>query len=166
VHLAALHQYGSTNPLGIQAQTDLIDFYRAPLCFFLSLFLYKNQYSCIYTNLGLVYTVKHIPGMTGQPLVLSWSKRHMSSGGKSKKYRLANTGMAKLMNLHNNPSGLVEPLMPFLLMHFGCHGFVLGRDTNLYTVDITPFYQKSQGLQEPKPVCWGNRRTMVWPMPK
>jgi ubiquinol-cytochrome c reductase cytochrome b subunit len=27
VHLAALHQYGSTNPLGINAQTDLIDFY-------------------------------------------------------------------------------------------------------------------------------------------
>lgn len=27
VHLAALHQYGSTNPLGIQAQTDLVDFY-------------------------------------------------------------------------------------------------------------------------------------------
>jgi ubiquinol-cytochrome c reductase cytochrome b subunit len=26
-HLAALHQYGSTNPLGIQAQTDLVDFY-------------------------------------------------------------------------------------------------------------------------------------------
>jgi hypothetical protein len=27
VHLAALHQNGSTNPLGISAQTDLIDFY-------------------------------------------------------------------------------------------------------------------------------------------
>lgn len=27
VHLAALHQYGSTNPLGINAQTDLVDFY-------------------------------------------------------------------------------------------------------------------------------------------
>lgn len=26
-HLAALHQYGSTNPLGIPAQTDLVDFY-------------------------------------------------------------------------------------------------------------------------------------------
>lgn len=26
-HLAALHQYGSTNPLGINAQTDLVDFY-------------------------------------------------------------------------------------------------------------------------------------------
>ena len=26
-HLAALHQYGSTNPLGISAQTDLVDFY-------------------------------------------------------------------------------------------------------------------------------------------
>lgn len=26
-HLAALHQYGSTNPLGIAAQTDLVDFY-------------------------------------------------------------------------------------------------------------------------------------------
>jgi len=27
IHLAALHQYGSTNPLGINAQSDLIDFY-------------------------------------------------------------------------------------------------------------------------------------------
>jgi ubiquinol-cytochrome c reductase cytochrome b subunit len=27
VHLAALHQYGSTNPLGVNAQTDQIDFY-------------------------------------------------------------------------------------------------------------------------------------------
>lgn len=27
LHLAALHQYGSTNPLGIPAQTDLVDFY-------------------------------------------------------------------------------------------------------------------------------------------
>jgi len=26
-HLAALHQYGSTNPLGIHARTDLVDFY-------------------------------------------------------------------------------------------------------------------------------------------
>jgi ubiquinol-cytochrome c reductase cytochrome b subunit len=26
-HLAALHMYGSTNPLGLNAQTDLIDFY-------------------------------------------------------------------------------------------------------------------------------------------
>lgn len=26
-HLAALHQYGSTNPLGITSQTDLVDFY-------------------------------------------------------------------------------------------------------------------------------------------
>lgn len=26
-HLRALHQYGSTNPLGINAQTDLVDFY-------------------------------------------------------------------------------------------------------------------------------------------
>lgn len=27
VHLAAQHQYGSTNPLGISAQTDMVDFY-------------------------------------------------------------------------------------------------------------------------------------------
>lgn len=27
VHLAALHQYGSTNPIGVNAQTDQIDFY-------------------------------------------------------------------------------------------------------------------------------------------
>jgi ubiquinol-cytochrome c reductase cytochrome b subunit len=26
-HLAALHQYGSTNPLGIPAQIDFLDFY-------------------------------------------------------------------------------------------------------------------------------------------
>ena len=144
----------------------MVDFYRAPLCFYLSLFLYKNQYRCIFTCFGHVYTVKHIPSMTGQPLVLSWSKRRMSSGGKNKKYRLANTGMAKLMNLYNNPSGLVKPFMPFLLMHIGCHGFVMGRDKNLYTVDITPFHQKVQGLQEPKPVYRGNRKTMAWPIPK
>jgi ubiquinol-cytochrome c reductase cytochrome b subunit len=27
VHLAALHQYGSTNPLGINRASDMIDFY-------------------------------------------------------------------------------------------------------------------------------------------
>jgi ubiquinol-cytochrome c reductase cytochrome b subunit len=27
LHLAALHQYGSTNPLGVNAQIDLVDFY-------------------------------------------------------------------------------------------------------------------------------------------
>jgi ubiquinol-cytochrome c reductase cytochrome b subunit len=27
LHLAALHQYGSTNPIGVNAQTDLIPFY-------------------------------------------------------------------------------------------------------------------------------------------
>lgn len=90
----------------------------------------------------------------------------MSSGGKSKKYWQAKTGMVKLMNLNYNPRGLVVPLVLFLLMRVGCHGFVMGRDTNLYAVDITTFSQKGQGLQGPKPVKWDNRRTMAWPTPK
>lgn len=167
VHLAAQHQYGSTNPQGIQAQTDLVDFYRAPLCFYVSLFFMKNQYSCTYTHIGyVVYTVKHTLGMKGQPLVPSQSKSRMTSGDKGKKYWRAKSDMVKLMNLIYSPSGIVEPVMLFLIMHNRCHGFVLGRDKNLRTVGITTFNQKGKGLQEPKPDIWGNKRTMAWPTTK
>lgn len=89
----------------------------------------------------------------------------MSSGGKSKKYRRANanTGMAKIMNLHYSQRGFVEPLVPLFLMHFGCRGFIMDRDAKLYTVDITTFSQKGQELQEPKPFNWGTRKTMALP---
>ena len=163
VHLAAQHQYGSTNPQGISANTDMVDFYRAPLCFCMSLFFIKNQYSCTYTYIGYVYTVKHTLGMMGQPLIPSQSKSRMTSGGKGKKYWRAKSGMAKLMNLIYSPSGLVEPVMLFHIMRNRCHGWVMDRDLNLRTVDITTFNQKGQGLQGPKPDNWGIKRTMAWP---
>ncbi len=166
VHLAALHQYGSTNPQGIQAQTDLVDFYRAPLSCYLSLFQYQNQYRCIYTSIGIVYCKAYSRHVWGQPLVPSQSKCRVSPGSKGKKHRLAKFGMVRLTNLIHSPCGVVQPIMPHFLMHNECHGQITDRDINLYAVDITTFSQKEQGLQEPKPNNWGSSGTMAWPNPK
>jgi ubiquinol-cytochrome c reductase cytochrome b subunit len=53
VHLAALHQYGSTNPLGINAQTDLVDFY--------PYFYTKDLVAALRLSLGAAYLVNFNP---------------------------------------------------------------------------------------------------------
>lgn len=166
VHLAALHQYGSTNPQGIQAQTDLVDFYRAPFKLLLSMFLYWNQYSCTYTSIGYVYCKACSRHVVGKPLVPSQSRSHVTLGGQGKKRWLAKSGMVRLTNLIYNPRGFIEPIMIAYLMHNECHGFVAGRDNNLCTVGITTFIQKVKGLQAPKPDTQGTEVNLAQPKPK
>lgn len=59
VHLAALHQYGSTNPLGIQAQTDLVDFY--------PYFYSKDQRATLALRMGRSFLVCFYPERLGHP---------------------------------------------------------------------------------------------------
>nr|YP_009449867.1 cytochrome b [Pectinodesmus pectinatus]ANG44804.1 cytochrome b [Pectinodesmus pectinatus] len=59
VHLAALHQYGSTNPLGINAQTDLVDFY--------PYFYTKDLVAALVLSLGAAYLVNFNPELLGHP---------------------------------------------------------------------------------------------------
>lgn len=59
VHLAALHQYGSTNPLGINAQGDLIDFY--------PYFYSKDLVAAQALSMGAAYLVSFNPELLGHP---------------------------------------------------------------------------------------------------
>lgn len=59
VHLAALHQYGSTNPLGIQANTDLVDFY--------PYFYSKDQGAAQRLRMGATFQVAFHPEAQGHP---------------------------------------------------------------------------------------------------
>lgn len=59
VHLAALHQYGSTNPLGIQAQVDLIDFY--------PYFYSKDLGAALRQRMGATFQVAFHPEAQGHP---------------------------------------------------------------------------------------------------
>nr|AVX48184.1 cytochrome b [Hariotina reticulata] len=57
IHLAALHQYGSTNPLGINAQSDLIDFY--------PYFYTKDLVATLRLRMGGAYLVNFQPELLG-----------------------------------------------------------------------------------------------------
>lgn len=59
VHLAALHQYGRTNPLGINAQTDLIDFY--------PYFYVKDLVATLFLAAFAVFLVGFHPEVLGHP---------------------------------------------------------------------------------------------------
>nr|AKJ85784.1 cytochrome b [Pediastrum duplex Group II] len=59
VHLALLHQYGSTNPLGIQAQTDLVDFY--------PYFYVKDLVLALALSALLAFLVGFYPEVLGHP---------------------------------------------------------------------------------------------------
>lgn len=59
VHLAAQHQYGSTNPQGINAQTDLVDFY--------PYFYTKDQVAALRLSFGAAYQVSFNPELLGHP---------------------------------------------------------------------------------------------------
>lgn len=59
VHLAALHQYGSSNPLGINAQTDLVDFY--------PYFYTKDLVAALALSLLAAYLVGFNPELQGHP---------------------------------------------------------------------------------------------------
>lgn len=59
VHLAALHQYGSTNPLGINAQRDLVDFY--------PYFYTKDLVAALALSFGAAYLVNFAPELLGHP---------------------------------------------------------------------------------------------------
>lgn len=59
VHLAALHQYGSTNPLGIQAQTDQVDFY--------PYFYSKDLGAALALRMGATFLVSFYPEVLGHP---------------------------------------------------------------------------------------------------
>ncbi len=59
VHLAALHQYGSTNPLGINAQVDQIDFY--------PYFYTKDLVATQALSQGAAYLVNFNPELLGHP---------------------------------------------------------------------------------------------------
>lgn len=58
-HLAALHQYGSTNPLGINAQTDLVDFY--------PYFYVKDLVATLGLALFAAFLVGFYPEVLGHP---------------------------------------------------------------------------------------------------
>jgi ubiquinol-cytochrome c reductase cytochrome b subunit len=59
VHLAALHQYGSTNPLGINAQRDLVNFY--------PYFYTKDLVAALALSFGAAYLVNFNPELLGHP---------------------------------------------------------------------------------------------------
>lgn len=59
VHLAALHQYGSTNPLGINAQTDQVDFY--------PYFYTKDLGAALALSRFAAYLVSFNPELLGHP---------------------------------------------------------------------------------------------------
>lgn len=59
VHLAALHQYGSTNPQGINAQRDQIDFY--------PYFYTKDQGAALALSMFAAYLVNFNPELLGHP---------------------------------------------------------------------------------------------------
>jgi ubiquinol-cytochrome c reductase cytochrome b subunit len=59
VHLAALHQYGSTNPLGVNAQTDLVDFY--------PYFYVKDLVAVLALSLFAAFIVGFYPEVLGHP---------------------------------------------------------------------------------------------------
>nr|ANN44639.1 cytochrome b [Hariotina sp. MMOGRB0030F] len=59
IHLAALHQYGSTNPLGINAQSDLIDFY--------PYFYTKDLVAALRLSMRAAYLVNFEPELLGHP---------------------------------------------------------------------------------------------------
>ena len=58
-HLAALHQYGSTNPLGINASTDLVDFY--------PYFYVKDLVAILFLALFACFLVGFYPEALGHP---------------------------------------------------------------------------------------------------
>lgn len=176
VHLAALHQYGSTNPLGINAQVDLVDFYRAPMRYCLPLIYNLIQYSCIYMPTSLMYRV-HLDDRSVyckaffrcvkcKFQALSGGKSSVSPGGRDEKQKRATFGMVRITNLIYCPRGLVESHTPLLLMGMVCHGDGTDRANLLYTVDTTTFTQKVQGQQGPKPNNGGFNGTLAWPKPK
>lgn len=59
VHLAALHQYGSTNPLGINAITDLVDFY--------PYFYVKDLVAVLFLACFACFLVGFYPEILGHP---------------------------------------------------------------------------------------------------
>lgn len=59
VHLAALHQYGSTNPLGIHGRVDQIDFY--------PYFYTKDLVARLRMSRGAAYLVSFNPELLGHP---------------------------------------------------------------------------------------------------
>lgn len=58
-HLAALHQYGSTNPLGINAQIDVVDFY--------PYFYVKDLVATLMLAIFAAFLVGFYPEVLGHP---------------------------------------------------------------------------------------------------